>query len=305
VSSGGSYKLRLVEDRDRRLKIILNVIVLTIAFFSMARRSPVISEASLAEKTLIDFLAPIQRGVTSAHSHISYFFDDYLNNISASKENKVLEKKVSEYEKRVFRYQETLKENERLKKLLKFGSSISYEKVLARVVAWDASSDIKVVRINKGANDGLQIQSPVVTSAGLVGYVYRMTDHFADVLTILDSNNKVDALLQRVRAHGIVEGDNIDGAIIKYISRSEPIVLGDIMITSGLGNIYPKGIRIGYVSRIEREIYGITQGVEVTPAVDFGRLEEVIILILEGNDKKQLEWTALDKAESVKQEGSR
>lgn len=293
--------MQLLEDKDRRLKIVLNVVILTIAFFSMARRSPELSETSMAERAMIDLLAPIQRGVTNFRMSIVYFFDDYVANINASKNNLLLNKKLEEYEEKIFRHQETLSENQRLKKLLRFGATIPYEKVLAQVVSWDASSDAKVIRINKGAKDGLKLQSPVVTSDGLVGYIYRLTNHFADVLTILDSNNRVDALLQRIRVHGIIEGDNRDGAVVKYISRSEPVVLGDMMVTSGLGNIYPKGIKIGHVSRIEREIYGITQDVEVAPSVDFGRLEEVIILILEGNDKKQLEWKALDRAESEKQ----
>ena len=284
---------------------MLNIVVLAISFFGMARRSPDLGKASFAETVIIDVLAPVQEGVTSFYRGMTYFFNDYVANINASKNNVDLRKKIAAYQEQIFGHQETINENKRLKELLKFGSEIPYTKVLAQVVGWDASSDAKVIRINKGASDGLKLQSPVVTSDGLVGYVYRLTNHFADFLSITDSNNKVDALLQRVRAHGIVEGDNHHGAIIKYISRSEPIVLGDVMVSSGLGNIYPKGIKIGVVSRIEREIYGITQGVEVTPYVDFGRLEEVIILILEGNEKKHLEWRALDKAELTKQEKER
>ena len=82
---------------------------------------------------------------------------------------------------------------------------------------------------------------------------------------------------------------------MKYISRAEPIILGDVVITSGLGNIYPKGIKVGTVSRIERESYGITQDVEINPAVDFGRLEEVVILLSDEDEQKRREWQALDE----------
>jgi rod shape-determining protein MreC len=141
------------------------------------------------------------------------------------------------------------------------------------------------------------LQAPVVTSVGLVGYIYRLTDHFADILTVLDNNNRVDGLIQRVRAHGIVEGYSSEKSLMKYVSRTEPIILGDVVITSGLGNIYPKGIRVGGVSKIERESYGITQYVEITPAVDFGLLEEVVILLAEGDEQKRREWEALDQME--------
>jgi len=98
-----------------------------------------------------------------------------------------------------------------------------------------------------------------------------------------------------VRSHGIVEGYNNEKSIMKYISRAEPIILGDKVITSGLGNIYPKGVKVGTVSRIESESYGITQNVEISPAVDFGRLEEVVILLSNENDQKRREWEALDQ----------
>ena len=108
-----------------------------------------------------------------------------------------------------------------------------------------------------------------------------------------------------MRAHGIVEGYNSEKSIMKYVSRAEPIILGDVVITSGLGNIYPKGIRVGKVSRIERESYGITQNVEITPAVDFGRLEEVVILVAEGDEQKKREWEALDQMDEDSEKQAR
>lgn len=297
--------MQFIEDKDRRLKIILNIIVLLIAFVSVASRSPRLERASLVEKTMIDVIAPIQRGVTSLRMSVGNFFNYYVLNINASQENVNLRREILDQKGELFKFQEIIEENKRLKKLLEFGSEISYRKILAQVASWDASSDFKVIRINKGLAHGVKLQSPVVTSKGLVGYVYRLTENFSDVLTIIDSNNRVDALIKRVRSHGIIEGDNDNKMLIKYISRSEPIVLGDTAITSGLGNVYPKGIMVGKITRIEREIYGITQDIQITPAVDFDRLEEVIILILDDNNKRNIEWSALDNAESENQKGKR
>src|SRR5690606_20693024 len=117
---------------------------------------------------------------------------------------------------------EITKENQRLKELLKFGQIQDHQEILAQIVAWDASSDFRVIRINKGSKDGVRLQAPVVTAAGVVGYIYRLTDHFADVLTILDPNNRVDGLVARIRAHGIIEGYSNRRTIMKYVTRTEP-----------------------------------------------------------------------------------
>lgn len=286
--------MRLTEDRDRRQRAILNFIVLFVSLVGVAKRNYVLDQTSSFENLLIDSLAPLQSSVTSIRSEVGNFFDHYIANINASKSNIELHRKIDSLENKIFAFKEVSRENKRLKKLLDFGDGITYRKVLAQVVAWDANSDFKVIRVNKGFKDGVQLQAAVVTSEGLVGYIYRLTDHFSDILTVLDSNNRVDGLVQRVRSHGIIEGYNNEKSIMKYISRAEPIILGDVVITSGLGNIYPKGVKVGTVSRIERESYGITQNIEISPAVDFGRLEEVVILLSDGDEQKRREWEALD-----------
>lgn len=293
--------MRLIEDKDRRQRAVLNIIVLLISFVGVAKRNHILDETSAFENVLINSFAPIQSSVTSVRTEISDFFDHYVANLNASKKNIELHKRIAELESQINAFEELKKENIRLKNLLQFGQGLGYKKILAQVVAWDASSDYRVIRINKGLSDGVRLQSPVVTAQGLVGYIYRLTDHFADILTVLDNNNRVDGLIQRVRAHGIVEGFNNEKSIMKYVSRAEPIILGDVVITSGLGNIYPKGIEVGTVSRIERESYGITQNVEITPAVDFGRLEEVVILSAENDDQKKREWEALDQMDEAEE----
>jgi len=183
----------------------------------------------------------------------------------------------------------------KLRELVKYGEELNRKKIIARVVSWDSADDYKVVRINRGLKDGVKLQSVVMSAEGLVGYVYRLTDHYADVITILDANNRVDGVVERLRSHGIVEGYSRGRCIMKYVNRTEPIILNDIVLTAGLGNVYPKGLKIGYISRIERESYGITQHVEVTPIVNFSKLEEVIVLVQEEEEHKQLEWKALEE----------
>lgn len=286
--------MRILDDVNFRWKVIVNAVIIGFSLYVVSVEAPPVVRATLFERFMIDTLSPIQNGITSFRQGFVSFFDDYLLNVNASKSNKLLIKDIGSLKEKIFTYSEMEKENKRLKELLQFGTEINRKKVLAQIVSWDASSDYRTIRINKGLKDGIILQSTVVTSDGLVGYIYRLTQNFADIMTILDSNNKVDGIVKRTRSHGIVEGVSKDRCSMKYVSRTEPIVLNDLVITSGLGNIYPKGIKVGKVARIERESFGIVQNVEIAPTVEFSKLEEVVVLISESDKQKQSEWKALD-----------
>lgn len=260
-------------------KLVNNLLVVALALWGIATQSFNLKDVSAFEGFLIEAFAPIQRGTVSVKERVASMFDHYVMIVNTSKENVQLRKTVDELENKIFEYQEVRKENERLKQLLQFGKEIPREKVLAQIVSWDASNEFKVLRINKGSSDGLKKMSPVITMNGLVGYVYRLTPNYADILTILDQNNRVDSIVARTRSHGIVEGVSDFKCRLKYLNRTEKVEVGDEVITAGLGNIYPKGIKVGKITKIDKENYGITQSIVVTPSVNFHKLEEVVVLI--------------------------
>lgn len=266
-------------SESSRLKLINNAIVLVFALIGAAQHRYDVNEVSTFEGVMLEAFAPIQRGTLSLKERVSYFFDHYVMIVNTSKNNAKLVKQVQSLENTIFELKEVQKENERLKQLLQFGKDIDRQKVLAQVVGWDSSNEFKVLRINKGSNDGLKLLSPVITLNGLVGYVYRLSNNYSDILTILDQNNRVDSIIESTRSHGIVEGVSQFKCRLKYVIRTEEVKVGDDVLTAGLGNIYPKGIKIGTISDIDKEKFGITQSIEVTPAVDFNRLEEVVVLI--------------------------
>ena len=286
--------MKIIETQPSRLKTICDALILLISLIVFSQQKDDFKKGTAFEQFLINFFAPIQNSITYAHGRASGFFNNYLANINASKENKVLQKKVAFLEEKIFVYKELAKENERLKELLQFDEGMAIRGVLAQVVGWDTSSDFKSLRINRGAKDGLKLQSTVVTSEGVVGYVYRMTDHFSDVLTIMNPKNRIDGIVERIRSHGIVEGFSGQKCIMKYVNQTDPLILNDIVLTSGLGNIYPKGLKIGTVSRIKRENYETMQYVEITPSVNFSRLEEVIVLVSKNKPTKTKEWNVLN-----------
>lgn len=266
-------------EKENRLKVALHVVVICISLIGIIQRDEVSSKTTIFERVMIDSLAPIQSSIFYVRDKTKNFFSNYIYLVNVKKNSQELKTKISELEQQIFQLQELKKENQRLKSLLKFGDEIGYKKVLARVIGWDSNNSIKVLRINRGKEHGVQEKSTVISAKGLVGYVYRASNSFSDVITILHQDNRIDAIGVRTRSHGIVEGYSEGKCIMKYVTRSEPIALNDIVMTSGLGNIYPKGLRIGSISKIEKESYGITQFVEIRPSVDFRRIEEVIVLL--------------------------
>ncbi len=272
--------MKIAISENSKIKLINAVVVLIFSIYGVSKKNFKQDDISSFQAFMTEVFAPIQEGTMSMKERIEYVFTHYLFLVETSKQNASLKQRVAELENAIFQFEEVQKENERLKELLKFGEEIPREKVLAQVVGWDSSNEFKVLRINKGKKDGLKLKSPVITINGLVGYVYRLSKNYADILTILDQNNRVDSLVSRTRSHGIIEGTSNYKARLKYVVRTEPVQKDDMVITAGLGNIYPKGIKIGKITDIAKESYGLTQSIEITPTVDFHRLEEVVVLIV-------------------------
>jgi rod shape-determining protein MreC len=255
------------------------LLVMALSLYGISKKNFKEDETPYFQVFMIESIGPIQNSTTSFKQSVSDLFNNYLAIVNTNKQNVLLSKKVLDLENTIFNLQELKLENQRLKDLLSFGQEIPRSKVLAQVVGWDSSTEFNIIRINKGRKQGVTPKSAVVTSEGLVGYVYRVADHYSDIITILDQNNRVDTIVERTRSHGIVQGFSNFSCTMKYVNRNEPIAKGDLVITAGLGEIYPKGIRVGTIIKVERETYGITQMIEVTPSVNFNKLEEVIILI--------------------------
>lgn len=151
----------------------------------------------------------------------------------------------------------------------------------AQVIARDPTPWFRTVTINKGKADGLRKGMPVVIPEGVVGQVVATTGGYARVLLIIDPNNAVDALVQRSRARGVVSGGPGGACQFKYVLRKEDVRLGDTLVTSGLDRVFPKGFRVGMVSGLFRRHAGIFQEVTISPAVDFDKLEEVLVILTE------------------------
>ncbi|MGE3609985.1 MAG: rod shape-determining protein MreC [Bacteriovoracaceae bacterium] len=270
--------MKLVQESSKT-KIVNNIIVAFLAIYGISQKRFNLEEPSLFHQIVSEVLSPVQEGLASSKKNLSSLWDNYLLIVNTSKENSILKKQISRLESDLMSMEEMRKENLRLKKLLSYSDEMTHQKIMAQVVGWDSANEFKVIRLNKGTKHGIKVMSPVITDHGLVGYVYRATDHYSDVLTILDQNNRVDVLIERTRTHGIVEGVYNFKCALKYVMRNESVEVGDKLLTAGVGGIYPKGVKVGMITDISKENFGMTLSIEVVPTVEFDKLEEVIVLV--------------------------
>jgi rod shape-determining protein MreC len=170
-------------------------------------------------------------------------------------------------------------ENTRLKKLLSFKTSIPYRVIAARVIGRDPSNWSSTIIIDKGSDSGIKKGFVSISFLGLVGRVIEVSSSTSKIILLSDSALCVSAIIQRSRQEGLVCGSLGGLLIMKYLTKESDIRVNDAVITSGLTDVYPKGLLIGRVTNINEEFSGLTRYAVVKPAVDFLGLEEVLIII--------------------------
>ena len=183
---------------------------------------------------------------------------------------------------------ETVAENQRLQRLLRLTGHVSPRTIGARVIGHDASNWWKTIQLDRGSDDGVRTNCPVLNADGLVGKVIFVTRSESRVLLLLDPNCKVSALLQKTREPGVIAGlgtafTREPRCCMTFVNRNAKIAAGQAVITSGLGSVFPKGIIIGTATGAHLNPQtGMYQDVDVKPAVDFTRLEEVVVILGRG-----------------------
>jgi rod shape-determining protein MreC len=202
---------------------------------------------------------------------IIYYHRNYL-------ENKKLREGLGFLKERLSETEELRLENARLRDLLSFKKKSSHHLVAARVIGRDPSYWSSVIIIDKGRSSGVRKNSAVISPGGLVGKVIETAKTTAKVMLILDPDLSVSAIVQRSRQEGLVSGTLQKTLIMRYISPEADVKTSDIIITSGLSSIYPKGIVIGEVVKAGKEFLGLSCYCLIRPAVDFWRLEEVLVV---------------------------
>ncbi len=152
----------------------------------------------------------------------------------------------------------------------------------AEVVGQDVSPWFRSVLIDRGRRHEVRSGMPLVTDRGVVGLVTATSPRASRAMLVLDRQSAVDAIVQRSRARGIVRGTGAEQLEFVFVVRGDDVRVGDVVITSGVGGVYPKGLRIGEVTALEVDEDRLLHTAAVEPAVDFGRLEQVFVMLRRG-----------------------
>lgn len=231
------------------------------------------------EQFFVEMTAPFQRLLDTSSNFIKGLWINYIYLVGVRKENRKLIKEIERLKLENMRYQALEHKIKALKRLMQFKPEPKWDMLASQVIGYDATGWFRSVIIDKGRKNGIRTNMPVINAEGLVGKVISVSPNYSKILLITDPDSAVDCLDKRTRARGILKGLSGNTCRLAYVEHSRDIRPGDIIVTSGLAGIFPKGIPVGRVKEV-RELPGaLFKEVEITPFVDFSILEEVFIIL--------------------------
>ena len=265
---------------------IIGVVITTIILIIIVILSNVnIKGISYLENIFTSIVMPIQNGFVYLKNKIEGNQDFFTNIDTLKAENEELKKKNSELEKSLRELEIVKSENETLKEYVNLKDKYSeYKTIPAYIINKDIQNYTKTIIINVGEKDGVRPNMTVIADQGLVGYVISTTSRTAKVQTIIDTATSVSSVITSSRETVVVSGTLEDNSTLRatYIPTDATLMENDTLETSGLGGIYPKGIRIGTIKQIVNTKNIIDRYAYIQTAVDFGKLETVLVITNNG-----------------------
>ena len=265
-------------------KLAVTIVVLSVAFlgiiiFSLKNNSNIISSG------VGSVISPLQKIIYNANDKLKESFDFFINFSKVKQENKELAAKNAELENQLIEYNRMKDENTRLREMFNYSEAHqNYNYLGCNIVGYSGENISNGYIIDKGTNDGVKKDMVVITPAGLVGKVTKSESSYSIVQTILNENIAVASMVESTREttgilQGVTDSKNKNLTILSNIPIDSEIKEGDIILTSGLGGMYPQEIRIGEVVSVEVDSVGIMKKAIVKPYVDFNKLEELFVVV--------------------------
>lgn len=263
-----------------RRPTLLFIVVLSLLFILMSlssKTTDVGETRTLFERTVMTMFSPVPKAVNWVGGSASDMYHGYLDMRRAVNENLELRRKLASLTVENLKLRQSETDLRRLRGLLGYSEQFSVNTSMAQAIMLDTSSRFKSIIIDRGSDDGIQVNDAVVNANGLIGRVILTTRDLGKVQLVTDSNCSVGALIERTRRQGVVRGNGYGAAEMHDVPSLADVQAGDKVLTAGIDGIYPKGIPLGVVARAEQG-QNLFKTISVKPAVDFGSIEEVIII---------------------------
>ena len=267
----------------KRIKTVwIGVIILF--FFALFLLSSNLGKKSAwnpAEQIIIEIVAPLQKFILQTIRTTEGVWLKYFHLINVRDENRDLKREIDTLRMENNQYRELLTSNKRLQNLFQFKETLNYPVLAVEVIGWDPTGWFKSVIIDKGASSGLKVNMAVVNASGVVGRLVSVSPNYAKVLLIIDQNSAVDCIIQRSREKSILKGFTSKICKLDYMVKTSDVVVGDMVITSGMGRVFPKGLPVGEVIEVVNRPGELFKDIKVRPVVDFSKLEELLVILKE------------------------
>lgn len=275
----GKYSREKNPRRKWWLLLVVLVSVFCIVFFAANGRFRV----PVSSRAVSLVLSPFQSAVGWVGTQVTYLESEVWDFLTLHEQNKMLRNEVTQLRVQNLQAQEYASENTRLRERLDYkNTATQFDLKAARVIGRESATWSSMIVINRGTVDGVHEDMPVVTPKGLVGRVVEAGPNSSKVQLIIDPRSSVGTLVQRPesRVNGIVEGDPDNPTMPRMVNipKTADVQEGDVIVTSGFGGVFPKGLVVGIVSQLKIDTGGLLQVAILEPAVDFQKLEDVMVI---------------------------
>lgn len=253
--------------------VVVALLLLAIGVTALETASVASGKMSPLDRIPSVIFSPFQRVMLGAAG----FLADQWNAGLYRKERGMFENQIYSLTQQLSRLRAAQEENRVLRDLLQLRSSLTRKTVVAEILGRDPSHWFQEMTIDRGVMEGMRPDAGVVASGGAVGKIMEVAAHQARVRLLLDPNLAVPVKVLPSSSHGIAYGAEEEGYVVKYLPHDAPIKAGDLVVTSGYGHVFEKGIPVGTVTRVEPGEKALFKRAYVKPSVNFGRLEEVLV----------------------------
>ena len=274
-------------DSDRRLPISLIAAgLVAVAVVSMVVDRRAVIEGGRAFPgwlgSLLDVAAPVQDAIAVPFEAVRNTWSGYISLLHVKLQNEALTAEVARLSDENLQLREALVASGRLERIAEMREQYEVPMLPAELVGMDASPWFRSVLVDRGRDRGVRSGMPVISEQGLVGLVTATSIRSAKAMLLLDRQTSVDGVIQRSRSRGTVRGHGSDVLEYEFVARGSDVKVGDLVITSGLGGVYPKGLLVGRITEVSDPGTQLLQRAQIEPAVDFGRLEQVFVMLRRG-----------------------
>ena len=264
-------------------------LLLTVPFFILKANMKSPETQNTLDRDLLRVTAPLEIAAATLARGVSDVWGDYVYLVDVKRDNERLAYDNARLRERVHGLEQAQIENRQLKRLLQLRDSMGGETVSAQVIGKDYTEFFRVTRIvlDKEARD-VRAHMPVVSPDGVVGAVLHVAGGVADVQLAVDAAFGVDVEDERTHARGFVRGTGDParyGCKVEMVDSRDEVEIGDLLVTSGKGHWFPRGIPVARVTRVVRRELGRDQDVDAAPTVDFSRLDDVLVLLTMPGDE--------------------